>query len=87
MTDYTEVNLRKLTQNGDDCMMIAIKKGNFQLLKYLAKLTKRAFSQTQLDYNGGYGNYPPNSKHLLSDEDKNRMVDADMETTLGKHLA
>jgi len=37
LVEHSEVNLRAVTANGDDCLMIAIKAKRFDVVYYLLK--------------------------------------------------
>jgi hypothetical protein len=49
------INLRQLTANGEDCLMIAIKRKNMRLVKYLLFSTVHNKFKQQLDFNNGRG--------------------------------
>ena len=62
LLDHSEVNLRTLTSNGDDSLMISIKSGNFPMFKYLLYTTVKNKYLKQLDFNNGNGD-PPDSEY------------------------
>ena len=53
--ENSTVNLRQLTANGEDCLMIAIKRNNMKLVRYLLFSTVANKFKQQLDFNNGKG--------------------------------
>ena len=51
----SRVNLRQLNSNGDDCLMIAIKNNDYNMVKFLLFETVQNKLKCQLDFNNGNG--------------------------------
>ena len=57
LLDHSTVNLRQLTANGEDLLMLAIRTKNYSLVKYFLYATIKNKYSKQLDFNNGDGDF------------------------------